>query len=394
MLNRLPLPPPHRHLQRTDWRFLFWTLPSLELRVLRGAGPLVLLAFLIACGELAPSQSSPVIEGPEDKSIFVETANLVPETLEVEVALTGQFEAESEVVIRSELEGVIRTIEFEEGQSVEAGDLLFTMRDEEQRARLKQAQAQERLARDVYERTQSLASRDISSIARRAEASAVLDEARATVDLAQLNLDRTSIRAPFDGVVGHRLVGPGEWVEPQTELVALASIDRLQLHYLLPEPSVRLAKVGQVVHARVVAFDGERFEGQTFFVSPSVDRATRRLLAKAWVPNPDHRLKPGMFANVDVLVLEKNDVLIVPDSALVYDRNGTYLWRVDDQGRAEKVPVEIGIRRFGRVEVLRGASQGDSIVTAGVNKVTAGVRLASNAEATRPAGAETGEALD
>ena len=105
MLNRLPLPPPHRHLQRTDWRFLFWTLPSLELRVLRGAGPLVLLAFLIACGELAPSQSSPVIEGPEDKSIFVETANLVPETLEVEVALTGQFEAESEVVIRSELEG-------------------------------------------------------------------------------------------------------------------------------------------------------------------------------------------------------------------------------------------------------------------------------------------------
>jgi multidrug efflux pump subunit AcrA (membrane-fusion protein) len=101
-----------------------------------------------------------------------------------------------------------------------------------------------------------------------------------------------------------------------------------------------------------------------------------------------------MFANVDVLVLEKNDVLLVPDSALVYDRNGTYLWRVDDEGRAEKVPVEIGIRRFGRVEVLRGASQGDSIVTAGVNKVTAGVRLASNAEAPRRADAETGEALD
>ncbi|MCH2184337.1 biotin/lipoyl-binding protein, partial [Myxococcota bacterium] len=141
----------------------------------------------------------------EEKPVYVEMMPLVPETLEVEVALTGQFEAESEVVIRSELEGVIRTIEFEEGQSVEAGDLLFTMRDEEQRARLNQAEAQERLARDVYERTQSLTSRDISSVARRAEASAILDEARATVSLAQLNLDRTRILAPFDRVVGHRL---------------------------------------------------------------------------------------------------------------------------------------------------------------------------------------------
>ncbi|MCH2185636.1 efflux transporter periplasmic adaptor subunit, partial [Myxococcota bacterium] len=105
-------------------------------------------------------------------------------------------------------------------------------------------------------------------------------------------------------------------------------------------------------------------------------------------------LKPGMFAIVDVLVLEKGYVLLVRDSALVYDRNGTYLWRVDDGGRAEKVPVEIGIRRYGRVEILDGVSAGDSIVTAGVNKVTAGAILIAAAEDSADMPAEPGEARD
>ena len=363
-------------------------------RPARGGGPMffrsmtvcsrfiqILLVFaglspvFFACAKTESTASADASDPNAQRPIFVEAMAIRPQTFEIEVALTGQLEAELEVVVRSELDGVIRSIEFEEGQSVSQGDLLFTMRDEEQRARLSQAQAEERLARDIYDRTQTLTNRDISSLARRAEASASLDEARAKVDLAQLNLDRTRILAPFDGVVGHRLVGPGEWVEPQTELVPVSAIDRLQLHYLLPEPSIRLAVVGGTVHARVVAFEGERFEGETFFVSPSVDRATRRLLAKAWIPNPDHRLKPGMFANVDVVVLEKEDVLLVPDSALVYDRHGTYLWRLDEEGRAEKIPVEIGIRRFGQVEVLAGIAPGDRVVTAGVNKVTAGAPL-------------------
>ena len=334
-----------------------------------------LSSVFVACAKTESTASADALDPNAQRPIFVEAMAIHPQTFEIEVALTGQLEAELEVVVRTELDGVIRTIEFEEGQSVSQGDLLFTMRDEEQRARLSQAQAEERLARDVYDRTQTLTNRDISSLARRAEASASLDEARAKVDLAQLNLDRTRILAPFDGIVGHRMVGPGEWVEPQTELVPVSAIDRLQLHYLLPEPSIRLAVVGGTVHARVVAFEGERFEGETFFVSPSVDRATRRLLAKAWIPNPDHRLKPGMFANVDVVVLEKEGVLLVPDSALVYDRHGTYLWRLDQEGRAEKIPVEIGIRRFGQVEILAGIAPGDRVVTAGVNKVTAGSPL-------------------
>jgi membrane fusion protein (multidrug efflux system) len=308
----------------------------------------------------------------ENERVSVEAITITPRSFEVEVALTGQLEAEHEVIVRSELEGVIRSIEFAEGQRVAKDDVLFILRDGEQQARLHQAEAQERLARDVYDRTRTLTSRDISSLARKAEATAALDEARAQVELARLMVDRTRIVAPFDGVMANLLVGPGEWVKPETRLVAIAAIEKLQLHFLLPEPSIRLAEVGGIVHVRVVAYPDERFPGEVFFVSPSVDRATRRLLAKAWVPNSDHRLKPGMFANVDVVVLEKDDAMLAPESAMVYDRHGNYVWRLDAEDRAEKIPVTIGVRRHGQVEIVDGIEPGDRIVSAGISKVMAG----------------------
>jgi len=324
---------------------------------------------VLACGGADPSKGE---HEDEDERVSVEAITITPRFFEIEVALTGQLEAEHEVMVRSEIDGVIRSIEFEEGQRVSKGDVLFLLRDGEQRARLHEAEAQERLARDVYERTQTLTSRDISSVARKAEAAASFDEARAKVELARLMLDRTRIVAPFDGVVGALMVGPGEWIESETGLVAIAAIEKLQLHFLLPEPSIRLAEVGGRVNVRVVAYPDERFAGEVFFVSPSVDRATRRLLAKAWIPNADHRLKPGMFANVDVVVLEKEGALLVPESAMVYDRHGNYVWRLDDEDRAEKIPVTIGLRRNGLVEIVAGIGPGDRIVSAGINKVMAG----------------------
>ncbi len=327
----------------------------------------------IACGGPGDPDER---DGEEAEQVSVEAITVTPRFFEVVVALTGQLEAEHEVLVRSELEGVIRSIEFEEGQRVAKGDALFILRDGEQQARLHEAEAHERLARDVYERTQTLTSRDISSVARKAEATAELDEAQAQVELARLMLDRTRVTAPFDGVVADLLVGPGEWVKPETRLVAIAAIEKLQLHFLLPEPSIRLAEIGARIHVRVVAYPDERFPGEVYFVSPSVDRATRRLLAKAWIPNPDHRLKPGMFANVDVVVLEKQGALLVPESAMVYDRHGNYVWRLDGEDRAEKIPVTIGIRRNDQVEILAGIAAGDRIVSAGINKVMDGDILA------------------
>ena len=347
------------------------------------------------CDRAGPAAPPEVAEEDEPaEAVTVEVFTVRPGPLHLEVALTGQLEAEYSVVIKPEIDGVIESIEVAEGQPVEKGSVLFRLRDAEQRARLKEAEAAERLAADVFERTQRLTRSDISSIARRAEAAAALDEARAKIDLARLELERTRIQAPFDGVLGSLRVGPGERVEPEIGLISIEAIDKLQLLVAIPEPSIALARIGGLIHARVVAYPEERFPATVYYISPSVDRATRRLQLKAWVDNEDHRLKPGMFANVDVVVFDKEAAIVVPEAAMVYDRNGTYVWRVDDEQRARKVPVELGIRQAGRVEVVSGLEPMDRVISAGVNKVMAGSLIdavpSKVAEEGQPAPAQAG----
>ena len=341
------------------------------------------LALLIALGSWG-CDSTVSVEEPTEAPVVVEVSSVKPELVRNTVALTGQFEAENHVVIKPEVSGVIETVEFDEGKAVEKGQILFLMRDGEQKARLREAQAGLKLAQDTFDRTERLAQRDVSSMARRAEAASRLDEARARLQLAQVELNRTRIRAPFAGVTGVRTTAMGDRVEEDDGLVSLAAIDRLQLVFTVQEMGVALARVGVPIHARVVPWPDERFPGEVFFVSPTIDPAARRLVIKAWVDNPLHKLKPGMFANVDVEIEQRENALMVPESSLVYDRNGTYVWRVSPEKRVEKVPVEIGLRQKGRVQIVAGISSGDSVISAGTNKVLAG-DFVEPIEAVRPA---------
>ncbi len=334
---------------------------------------LLALASVLALGALCErGDSSESAWGGPAREVTVELTTVVPEFLRDVVALTGQLEAENAIVLKPEISGVIASIEFEEGQAVHQNDVLFRLRDDEQRARLHVSEAGLRLAQDVFERTQRLTRQDVSSLARRAEAAAKLDEARARIELTQLELVRTHVAAPFDGVAGLRHVSLGDRVTPDDGLVELLAIDRLQLVFTVQEVGIGLARTGVLVAARVAAWPGERFPGEVFFVAPSLDPAARRLVLKAWIANDDHRLKPGMFANVDVEIARKEGAILVPEAAVVYDRNGIYVWRVNEEGRAEKVPVEIGLRQSARVEVVRGLSSGDAVVSAGTHKVMAG----------------------
>ncbi len=331
------------------------------------------VAGLVGCGD--GSEPRPERAGGGPPPATVEVTIVEPRRLIDTVALTGQLEAEYSVLMKPELDGVVASIDFVEGQPIAMGEVLITLRDDVQQATVKEARAELRLAEQVFEREKKLARRDASSIARIEEARAKLDTAQARLRLAEIQLDRTRIRAPFDGTPGALLVAPGARVEEFDGLVPFDSIDRLQLIFTVTENAIGLARVGESIHVRVVAWPGERFPGKVFFVSPTVDPAARRLVLKAWVPNPDHRLKPGMFANVDVQIAEREAALSVPEAAMVYDRNGSYVWRVVEGSIAEKVPVRIGLRSGGTVEIVQGLQAGDAVISAGTHKVISGRKL-------------------
>jgi len=332
----------------------------------------------------------------------VEALVVQPEVVVERARFVGQLDAADQVVIKPEISGIVAEIGFHEGQPVRAGDPLLRLRDGEQRARLAEARARLSLAEDEFERAASLRSRGASSEAELERARAQRDIARAQLDLAKVQLERTVIRAPFDGVMDERLVSPGERVSPgggdfgsssPTGLARIVSLDRMELRFTVPEGVVAALRPGLPMRIRVAAWPEEVFPGQVFFVAPRVDERNRRLLVKASVPNPEHKLRPGMFAHVSMKVREHPAALMIPEDAVTYTREGTAVWRIRKDGTAESVPVELGLRQEGRV-LVSGLAAGDRIVVSGTHKVSEGkpveVRTAGGASPGLPVGSAHG----
>jgi membrane fusion protein (multidrug efflux system) len=328
---------------------------------------LVLFALMaVSCHSDALESS----EGPPPS--VVETALVESRVFSERVEVVGQLAAAESVVIRPELSGILESIEFQEGQQVSEGDVLFVLRSEEQRAALREAEANRVLAADVFERTEKLSKVKISAASELTQARAGVAAAEAVVDLARVNLDRTRVRAPFDGALGARTVSPGDWVDSDVALVQIDAVDRLQLQFSLPENAIALAETGLEVTARVAAYPDEGFSGVVYFISPALDHDSRRLALKAWVPNAEGRLRPGMFSRVELEVERTEQAVVIPESSIANDATGSYVWRVNSESLAERASVELGTRRDGQVVIVSGLATGDTIVTSGTHKVFEG----------------------
>jgi membrane fusion protein (multidrug efflux system) len=328
------------------------------------------VALAAACGDGAGNADGP----HEAPTPVVEVLTLRKQSFQDQADLLGELQAESSVVVRAEMPGIVEAVEFEEGQEVGAGTVLFRLRDREQAARLREAEAELSLAQEDFERTQTLASRNAAAAAQLDKARANLEVSRARAELRRVELERTRVRAPFDGRVGARLVSPGARIEADDGLVRLDAMDPLALVFTIPEATLPLARIGADFTLDVAAFPGERFPGAIRFIAPNVESASRRILIKGRVPNPDGRLLPGMFARVQA-TLGQREALLVPEEALVADPAGTFVWRIGAEDKAERVPVEIGAREPGRVEVRSGVQAGDRVVVAGTHKVREGVAV-------------------
>lgn len=351
-----------------------------------------MLLLVLGCGDGADD------ERREPPPVSVESMRIELGPLVDVAVFSGQLDAEYSVMVKPEIEGIVESVEFEQGESVKAGDVLFRLRSREQAARLREARANRDLAQQRWKRTQQLLSREASSRDQADVAQAEFEIAEARVELAGVELERTRIRAPFDGVVGQRFVDPGARVEEDTELVRVDSIDRLQVTFGVSDEGLPHVATGLKVNVWVRPYPGEKFPGEVFFVSPTLDPRNRRIWVKAWIDNAERRLAPGLFANVDLEVRRVEAALVVPESAVAIDQQGPYVWLIDAERRVSRRPIEIGLRERGIVEVVQGLSPGLEVVIAGTHKVTEGKQvviaetpLVGRAQKTPPEGALIGE---
>ncbi len=286
------------------------------------------------------------------------------------VNAVGSLRSDESVVVRPEVAGRIQRLAFDEGTMVRAGQVLVVLDDAVPRAELAQARANLALAQSQYRRSASLQQQGFVSQQARDEVGSSLQAQQANAALAQARLDKMTIRAPFDGMVGLRAVSVGDYVNAGQDIAPLVAVDPLKVDFRVPEMYLPRLAVGQGLSLRVDALGGAERTGKVYAVSPVVDAGGRSVLLRATVGNADGQLRAGMFVRVQ-LVFSSEPALLVPEAALAPSGETQYVFRVVD-GVAHRVQVNIGERRDGQVEIVKGLADGDRVVVSGLQRVIDG----------------------
>lgn len=327
--------------------------------------------------ESAPTE----VAGEKKIAVQVEPVRLVP--WERGVSAVGSLRSRDSVMLRPEVTGRIVEINFDEGGKVTKGQVLVRLDDSVVKAQLQQAQANLSLASSQYRRAVELTKQGFISKQARDESASQLKVQQAAAALAKAHLDKTAIRAPFDGLIGLRNVSVGDYVSPGIDLVPIESIDPLNVDFRVPEQFLGRVREGIKLALRFDALPGQVREGVVGAISPLVDVGGRSILLRADVPNADGALRPGMFARVQ-LQFADDRALVVPEAALAPSGQSQYVFRVAE-GHASRVEVIIGQRRAGQVEVVSGLKEGDDIVVSGLQKITDGSAVEILPSAEKPA---------
>ncbi|HZD25322.1 MAG TPA: efflux RND transporter periplasmic adaptor subunit [Alphaproteobacteria bacterium] len=350
-----------------------------------GTAVIAVLVAGIFGGDVLLSRSAAQQKAPEKSSIEatprtapgtpVEAAPVEVSTVRETITVIGSLRSNESVIVRPEITGRITEIHFEEGQRVKQGDLLFSLDRDVLEASLREARASLAASRRDYERADELLKKGAGTARQRDDALGKLEIDQARLALAQARLERTRITAPFGGIVGLRQVSIGDYVSPGQDLVNLENIDPIKVEFRVPEVYLRLLKVGMKLTVTVDALPGETFEGEVYAIDPRFDAAGRSVALRATIPNPDSRLRPGLFARVEMIAAERPQAILIPEQAIMPRGEQQFVYRVID-GKAEMTRVTLGIRRRGQVEVTDGLSPGDVVVSAGHQKLREGTPVA------------------
>ncbi|MFW2405379.1 MAG: efflux RND transporter periplasmic adaptor subunit [Gammaproteobacteria bacterium] len=324
-------------------------------------------ATLAACGGSEPERGGAMFgSGP----VAVIVAEVGAQNYTDRFTALGTARANESIEVTSRISSIVTGIHFDEGQRVNAGDLLVELDNAEIRAQLTMAQASLKQKRSQFRRSQTLGQTRVVSDAELEELEAGVLMAEAEVRGAQARLDNSFVRAPFSGTVGLRKISLGDLVGPETIITTLDDTDTIKLDFTIPEIYLSSLERGMPIEARSNVFRDRIFTGAISSIDTRVDPITRSLSVVAGMPNDDGLLRPGMFLTVGV-EKERENVLLIPEEALV-PRQGRQFVYVIEGGKAVEKQVELGARAPGLAEIRSGISAGDTIVTEGTQKLRNG----------------------
>lgn len=350
---------------------------------------LTVLAFLLAFS-LSGTAMAKDKQKRRERVVPVEVFKAITEDIIYTEETTGTLLAGVDVDVRSEIDGIVQGLFFEEGDRVKKGDLLVTMDDSEYRykeleneGKVLKAKADLSLALKTFDRMKNLYKEGVISGQDYdiAEAEVELKEAsmksaQAILSFAKDELNDTRIHAPITGIVSEKFIDVGEYVtEGSTDLLNLIDIDPIKLEFTVPAKYFSYVKVGQEVSVSVEAYPDEEFTGSVYYINPKIAIDTRRFKCYARIQNPDSRLSPGFFVLTKLPVATHLNAVVIPEEALLSEEGVRYCFRVED-GLAVRTVVVPGMRlKDGMVEIVKGLKAGDSVVVRGQYVLSGGEKV-------------------
>jgi membrane fusion protein, multidrug efflux system len=325
---------------------------------------------------------------PVNVSVGEAKAEVIPNLL----TAVGELAAVHQVNVTSDVSGRITEIMFTAGSHVTSGTPLVQLYDAPEQGDLANFKAQATVAQLSLDRAKQLASRQFGPQATVDSAQAAFDQAQAGIAKTEAIISQKLVRAPFDGELGVRHVEVGQFLTAGTQVVSLTDLSELYANFTVTEKDSGQLKVGQVVRVKVDAYPGQTFEGKVSTIEPQIASDTRNIRVQATIANPDHILKPGMFATTTVVLPNKPAVLTVPETAVDYTLYGDSVYVIQekksDDGKtslaAVRSFVQTGSRIGGRAEILKGVKAGDRVVAVGQLKLQSGAAVTISADPPPP----------
>ncbi|MDB6116214.1 MAG: czcB 2 [Lacunisphaera sp.] len=302
----------------------------------------------------------------------VEVVAITKRDMTESLNLVGSLAANETAQIRAEISGQVLGVAFSEGELVKKGHVLLRLDDAELRAQLAQSEARFHLSELNLKRSENLTEARSMSQAEADRMRSEFSSAEAELQLLRVRLAKMEIKAPFDGVVGARSISPGDFITAATAVTTLDDLSRMKIDFQVPERFFAKVSTGTRFNVGARGIKGGRVPGEVYFVSASIDRATRSSQVKGYLNSIPAGLRPGMFANVELVLSVKKDALTVPEGAILTTPRGTQLVLVRGPANdpvAELVGVKLGLRARGLVEIepLTGTfADGERVVASGV----------------------------
>ncbi len=327
----------------------------------------------------------------------VEVAKVESMTLVDETQAVGSLRSRQGVMLRPEVGGRVKQILFSDGQRVRKGQLIVQFEDQLQQAQVAQARAELSIAEANHKRNQELVAQNFISQRSLDESAAALEVSRAKLSLAQATLQRLQVLAPFDGITGLKQINVGDYLKDGADMVNVEDMDAVLLDFRLPERFQAKIRAGQKAQLTVDALPGRPFTAIVQAVDPLIEANGRSVGVRGCIDNRQQQLRPGMFARVNAVFSSRDNAMVIPEEAIIPQGGRSFVVKVvagEKPGSliSQRVAVKLGLRQPGKVEIVEGLSAGDTVVTAGhqrLQKDGTAVRVVdlSQSGGGRPAGA-------